>query len=69
MNDFVQRKDMHYDKTYVPVAFAASLRLALKLGVDLDFCIDVIDLKAAYLTADIEPNITLFIDPYPFWYL
>ena len=45
MQGFRQRKGVHYQKTYAPVAFASSLRLALKLGVDLDYCIDVIDIK------------------------
>ena len=35
------------------------------MGVDLDYCIDVTDLEAAYLTADIEPDISLFIEPPP----
>ena len=52
-----QLKGIHYRKTYAPVAFASSLRLVLKLGVDLDYCLDVTDLKAAYLTAHLEPNI------------
>ena len=65
MQGYRQRKGLHYDKTYVSVVFASSLRVTLKLGVELDFCIDVINLKAAYLTADIEPDITLFIDPPP----
>ena len=66
MQGFTQIKGIHYDKTYAPVAFATSLRLALlKLGVELDYCMDVVDLKAAYLTADIEPHITLFVDPPP----
>ena len=60
-----QLKGLHYKKTYAPVAYAQSIRLAVKLAVDLDYCIDVTDLEAAYLTADIEPDISLFIEPPP----
>ena len=65
MQGFFQRKGLHYDKTYAPVAFATSLRVALKMGVELDYAMHVVDLKAAYLTADIEPHITMFLDPPP----
>ena len=60
-----QLKGLHYRKTYAPVAYAASLRLVLKLAVDLDYEIHVTDLKAAYLTAFLEPDITLFLEPPP----
>lgn len=60
-----QIKDVHYRKTYAPVAYAASLRMVLKLAVDLDYEIHVTDLKAAYLTAFLEPDITLFLEPPP----
>ena len=60
-----QVKYIHYKKTYAPVAYATTLRVALKLGVDLDYCIDVTDLKAAYLTAFLEPDLTLFMEPPP----
>ena len=60
-----QLKGLHFRKTYAPVAYAQSIRLSLKLGVDLDYCIDVTDLEAAYLTADIEPDISLFVEPPP----
>ena len=39
--------------------------MVLKLAVDLDYCIDVTDLKAAYLTAHLEPDVTLFMEPPP----
>ena len=65
MQGCCQRKGLHYKKTYAPVAYAQSVRLGLKLGVDLDYCIDVTDLEAAYLTANIEPDISLFIEPPP----
>ena len=60
-----QIRGLHYLKTYAPVAFASSIRLTLKLGVDLDYCLDTTDIKAAYLSAYLEPDITLFIDPPP----
>ena len=60
-----QIKGLHFRKTYAPVAYAASIRLALKLGVDLDYVIDTTDIKAAYLSAYLEPDITLFIEPPP----
>ena len=40
-----QKKGTHYEKTYALVAFTSSLRLILKLGVDLDYCLDVTDLN------------------------
>ena len=60
-----QIKGLHYRKTYAPVVFATTLRVVLKLAVDLDYCVDVTDLKAAYLTAHLEPDVTLFMDPPP----
>ena len=65
MQGYTQIKNLHYKKTYAPVAFAESLRLILKIGVELDFEIDVTDLEAAYLTAHLEPNVTLFMEPPP----
>ena len=65
MKGCCQKKNVHYKKTYAPVAYAQSVRVGLKLGVDLDYCIDVTDLEAAYLTAGIEPDISLFIEPPP----
>ena len=60
-----QKKGIHYRKTYAPVAYAATLRIVMKLAVDLDYCLDVTDLKAAYLTAHLEPNVVLFLEPPP----
>ena len=65
MQGFRQTKNLHYKKTYAPVAYAQSVRVAVKLGVDLDYEIDVTDLESAYLTANIEPDISLFIEPPP----
>ena len=60
-----QIRGVHYLKTYAPVAYAASVRVGLKLGVDLDYLLDVTDLRAAYLTAHLEPDISLFLEPPP----
>ena len=65
MQGCCQRKGIHYKKTYAPVAYAQSIRLVLKLAVDLDYLIHVTDLEAAYLSAFIEPDIQLFLDPPP----
>ena len=65
MQGCTQIKGVHFKKTYAPVAFAESFRLIIKIGVDLDYEIDVTDLKVAYLTCYLEPNVTLFMEPPP----
>lgn len=65
MKGFSQIRGLHYLKTYAPVTFTSSIHFVLKLGVDLDYCLDTTDIKAAYLSAYLEPDITLFIDPPP----
>ena len=65
MQGFRQLRGLHFKKTYAPVAYAQSVRVTFKLGVDLDFEVDVTDLESAYLTADLEADISLFIEPPP----
>ena len=65
MQGCTQIRNLHFKKTYAPVAFAESLRLIVKIGVELDYEVDVTDLEAFYLTAFVEPNITLFLEPPP----
>ena len=65
MQGCTQIKNLHFKKTYAPVCFAESVRFLMKIGVELDYEVDVTDLESAYLTCYLEPNITLFMEPPP----
>ena len=41
----------------------------MKIGVELDYEVDVTDLESAYLTCYLEPNITLFMESPRAWKL
>ena len=50
MQGCTQIRNLHFKKTYAPIAYAESLRLIFKIGVELDYEIDTTDLESAFLT-------------------
>ena len=65
MKGYTQQKGIHYDKTYASVAALMTICLTTIIGVELDYVIHQTDLKAAYLTAPLEPDVQMFIEPPP----
>ena len=65
MKGYSQKKDVHYKKTYASVAALMAVYLTCIIAVELDYALHQTDLKAAYLTAPIEPGIEMFLDPPP----
>ena len=65
LKGYSQKKGIHYKKTYASVAAIMTIFLTCIVSVKLDYACHQSDLKAAYLTAPIEPDIELFMDPPP----
>ena len=65
MKGYSQKKNVHYRKTYVSVAALMTVYLTCIIGSELDYAIHQVDLKAAYLTAPLEPDIEMFLEPPP----
>src|SRR5712671_7923560 len=60
---FTQIEGIDYDKTFMPVAKLASLRVILALAAEQDLEIHQMDVKSAYLNGTLEEEI--FMEPPP----
>ena len=65
MLGYRQRKGRDYKKTYASVAALMTIYLTCIVGVVCDFAIHQTDLESAYLTAPIEPDVEMFLNPPP----
>ena len=65
MKGFTQQKGKHYAKTHASVAAIMTIYLTCIVAVEADMTLHNTDLRAAYLTAPIEPGIEMFIEPPP----
>ena len=65
LKGYHQQKHKHYTKTYASVAALMTVFLTCIIAVELDMAMHQTDIKAAYLTAPIEPEIELFMEPPP----
>ena len=65
MKGCAQKKGVHYHKTYASVAALMTVYLTCIIGTELDYSMHQVDLKAAYLSAPLEPDIEMFLDPPP----
>ena len=65
MKGFSQKKGVHYTKTHASVAALMTIYLTCIVAVEADMVLHQTDLKAAYLTAPIEPDIEMFVEPPP----
>ena len=58
---FLQRAGVDYDETYAPVAKLASIRIILAVGVHMNMFFHQIDVKTAFLHAELEEEIYMEI--------
>ena len=56
---FTQKEGLDYHETFSPTARIVSIRMLLQLAVQHDFAIEQMDVKTAYLNADLEEDIYL----------
>ena len=57
---FTQRKDIDYDETFSPTARLTSIRVLLQLAINHGYKIRQLDVKSAYLNADLDYDIYIY---------
>ena len=62
---FHQKKDIHYHNTYAPVAASLTVRLVVSIANEMGWPLHGMDVSNAYLNADLEDGIVLFVVPPP----
>ena len=54
---FTQQKDIDYDETFSPTACLTSIRVLLQIAIDRKYEIHQLDVKSAYLNAELDYDI------------
>ena len=62
---FYQIKGKHYHHTFAPVAASLTVRLVISIANEMGWPIHGMDVSNAYLNAEMEPDIVLFVRPPP----
>lgn len=63
MKGFLQKKGLDYDKTFASVANIVSLRILFAITAELDWELQQMDVRAAYLCAKVEKHLKIYIQP------
>ena len=56
---FTQKEGLDYTETFSPTAKIVSIRILMQLAVDRNFTVHQMDVKSAYLNADLEEELYL----------
>ena len=62
---FFQRMGIHYICSFAPVAAALTTRLVVAIATEMNWPLHGMDVSNAYLNADLDPRIVLFVKPPP----
>ena len=65
MAGYSQQQGKHYSKTHASVAALMTIFLTCIVAVECDMALHQTDLRAAYLTAPLEPDVELYVQPPP----
>ena len=62
---YLQRKGVHYLCSWAPVAAAVTSRLIVAFATEMNWPLHGMDVRNAYLNADLHPSVVLFVQPPP----
>ena len=62
---YSQVEGLHYKSSFAPVASATAVRTIMYIACEYGWPLHHLDVSTAFLNADIEPDIELYIDPPP----
>ena len=62
---YLQKKGIHFINVFAPVAAAVTTRIIIAIATELDWPLHGMDVSNAYLNADLEATIVLFVQPPP----
>ena len=62
---FYQRKGVHFLCSYAPVASDVASRIVVAVATEFNWPLHGMDVRNAYLNADLDPRVVLFVQPPP----